>query len=62
MSVLKSGDKCTSGTAGAAVRPLIGTLLAGVVTEVALPPHGVTPRLAADVTASLIKEPGCGSQ
>lgn len=47
----------TSVTAGAVVRPLISTLLAGVVTEMALPPCGITPLLTVEVTESIIKEP-----
>lgn len=54
--VLNPGE-CTSVTAGAVVRSLVGTLLAGVVTEMALPPHRVTPLLTADFAASVIKEP-----
>lgn len=54
---------CTSVTAGAVVGPLVVALLAGVVTEVALPPHGVAPLLTVDVAASIIKNPaGAGRQ
>lgn len=49
--------ECTSVTAGAVVWSLIDTLVAGVVTEVALPPHGVAARLAANVAAAFVKEP-----
>lgn len=48
---------CTSVTAAAVVGPLVGALLAGVVTEVALPPHGVAPLLTMDGAASIIKNP-----
>lgn len=48
---------CTSVTAGAVIRSLISTLLAGVVTEMALPSHCITSCLAANVTAPIIKEP-----
>lgn len=49
--------KLISVTAGAVVRSLISALVAGVVTEMTLPPHGITPRLAADDAAPIIKEP-----
>ena len=45
----------TSVTAGAAVRSLVGTFLAGVVTEMALPPHRISALLTADFAASVIK-------
>lgn len=54
--------KCTSVTTGAAVKALVGTLLAGVVTEMTLPPHGIAPSLTADAATSLIKKPAGGSQ
>lgn len=56
LKTLNAGT-CTSVTAGAVVGPLVGALLAGVVTEVALPPHGVAPLLTVDVAASIIKNP-----
>lgn len=52
--------KCTFVTAGAVVRAFVSTLLAGVVTEMALPPHGIAPLLTADVAASIIKQPAGG--
>lgn len=49
--------KFTSVTAGAFVRAFVGALLAGVVTQVALPVHGVTALLTVAVAAPIVKEP-----
>ena len=43
-------------------RTLVRALFAGVVTEVALPLHGITPQLAADHTAAIIEEPKGGKE
>lgn len=59
-SYLDLGE-CTCVTAGAVVRSPISTLVAGVVTAMALPLHGVAPGLAADDTASIINEPAGGN-
>lgn len=47
----------TSVTAGAVVGALIAALLAGVMTRLALAPHGVGPLFTVYVTASVIKNP-----
>lgn len=50
-------SRFTSVTAGAFVRAFVSTLLAGVVTDKTLAPHGITPLLAVDIAASIIKQP-----
>lgn len=51
------GPLGTSVAAGAVVWTLVCALVAGVVTEVTLSPHGVTALLTADAADAIVIEP-----